>query len=147
MKGVKDRLDLRTIDELVEAGERLAIADNDLRWALIEARKRAGYTQRDVAEILGVSQPTIANFESHENDPRLSTLRRYALAVGADVRHQVRLPDGVLVESATWGTSVRSHYSFDEVRDRESVSTVESVQARDRVLEREIARSHYVLAA
>lgn len=101
MSGIKDRLDSRTFDELVKASERLALADNEMRWALIESRKRAGYSQRELAEIIGVSQPTIANFERHENDPRLSTLRRYALAVGAEIRHQVRICDGSVVESAT----------------------------------------------
>lgn len=39
--------------------------------------------------MFGVTQPTIAAFEHHDNDPRLSTLRRYALAVGAAVSHRV----------------------------------------------------------
>lgn len=120
MLTLKSRLDSRTFDELVKASERLALADNDLRWALIEARKRAGYTQRELAEILGVSQPTVANFERQDNDPRLSTLRRYALAVGADIRHQVLLPDGAQVETASWRACASVEYIFVSSADPDS---------------------------
>jgi hypothetical protein len=50
---------------------------------------------------MGVSQPTIAGIESQDNDPRLSTLRRYALAVGAQVQHAVTTRDGLII-SSTW---------------------------------------------
>lgn len=57
--------------------------------ALIQARKEAGLSQRDVADVMGVEQSAVAAFESQDDDPRLSTLRRYALAVGASVEHRV----------------------------------------------------------
>ena len=76
-------------DELVERVADLVVSDEELLYALIEARKAAGLTQRQVAEILGVKQPTVAKFEHHDSDPKLSTIRRYALAVGAHVRHEV----------------------------------------------------------
>lgn len=80
------------MDELVAAAADLAAADERLRYLLVQARKAAGLTQRDVAEALGVRQATVAGFERHDNDPRLSTIRRYALAVGAAVRHDVSSP-------------------------------------------------------
>lgn len=43
---------------------------------------------------MGVTQPAVAEFDSQEHDPRLSTLRRYALAVGATVTHRVVIADG-----------------------------------------------------
>ena len=67
----------------------LATADQELRLALIEARRAAGLTQRDVAEALGISQSAVSQFERYDNDPQLSTVRRYALAVGAAITHQV----------------------------------------------------------
>ena len=33
--------------------------------------------------------PAVAAFESHESNPTLSTVRRYALAVGARISHEV----------------------------------------------------------
>lgn len=37
----------------------------------------------DVPPCMGVSQPTVAGFERYDANPRLSTVRRYTLAVGA----------------------------------------------------------------
>ena len=60
-----------------------------LRAALVGLRKRHGLSQAVVAERMGVSQPTVAGFEHHDANPTLSTLRRYALAVGARTRTTV----------------------------------------------------------
>jgi len=74
--------DESAIEALVEADERLLDELRDLR-------KRNGLSQQDVADRLGVTQGAIARIEGGSRDPRLSTLRRYAFAVGADVRHVV----------------------------------------------------------
>lgn len=148
--GTKERLNSRNFDELVELAERLAEADNDLRWALIEARKRAGYTQRELADVLGVRQPTIAEFERQENDPKLSTLRRYALAVGAEVCHKVRISDGSVVESSTWGSSSAGSFTRFEAKGEgssDSVRTDKVAIVVEMSKRSKSARSDYVLAA
>lgn len=64
--------------------------DHDLLDELRQIRRRSGLTQREVADRLGVVQETVSAFERLGNDPRLSSIRRYALAVGALVTHNVR---------------------------------------------------------
>ncbi len=53
---------------------------------LLEARRRAGLTQEQVAARMGVSQPALARVEaslgSRKHSPSLATLRKYADAVG-----------------------------------------------------------------
>ncbi len=51
---------------------------------------------------MGVKQPTVAKFEREDNDPRLYTLRRYTLAVGATIAHQVTSRDGKQFNSVNW---------------------------------------------
>ncbi|MEN2739532.1 helix-turn-helix transcriptional regulator [Microbacterium sp. X-17] len=80
----------------------LAKADYRLLLGLIKARKSRGLTQKDVADKLGVSQPTIADFERQDSDPKLSTIRRYAHAVGAIVTHQVELDNGQYDQVQDW---------------------------------------------
>ena len=41
---------------------------------LIKARKEAGYTQRQVAEILKISKSTIASYETGRTQPDIETL-------------------------------------------------------------------------
>ena len=57
---------------------------------LLRARARAGLTQDAVAERMGTTKSAISRLESAgKHTPSLSTLRRYALAVGCNV--QVKL--------------------------------------------------------
>lgn len=69
----------------------LARADHELHAALLRARRQQNLTQVQVAELMGVKQPTVASFERYDNDPRLSTIRRYAHAVGVTISHTVLL--------------------------------------------------------
>ncbi|GLW96699.1 helix-turn-helix domain-containing protein [Microtetraspora sp. NBRC 16547] len=64
--------------------------DTRLIESLVELRKAQGVTQAQVAERMGRSQPAVSDFERLGGDPHLSTIRRYALAVGASVHHIVR---------------------------------------------------------
>lgn len=50
--------------------------------SLVNVRKRKKLTQQQVADRLGISQPSVAEFEGEASDPKLSTLQRYARAVG-----------------------------------------------------------------
>jgi DNA-binding XRE family transcriptional regulator len=56
---------------------------------LVAARNRAGLTQAQVAGRMGTTQSTIARLESGKRLPTLSSLERYAQAVGCKI--QLRL--------------------------------------------------------
>jgi DNA-binding XRE family transcriptional regulator len=53
---------------------------------LLEARRRAGLTQEQVAERMGIKQSALARIEtsitSRKHAPSLTTLRKYAAALG-----------------------------------------------------------------
>ncbi|WP_449242756.1 helix-turn-helix transcriptional regulator, partial [Desulfovibrio sp.] len=51
----------------------------------VAARTRAGKTQAQVAEAMGVSQPAVAKIEAGKVK-NLDTLKRYASAVGCRIR-------------------------------------------------------------
>ena len=67
----------------------LVAADHTLVRDLVAVRERSGMTQADVARIMGTSQASVSRFESGNSDAHLSTVRRYAKAVGALIRHEV----------------------------------------------------------
>ena len=57
---------------------------------LLKARARAGLTQDAVAELMGTTKSAVSRLEgAGKHAPSLSTLRRYARAVGCDL--QVKL--------------------------------------------------------
>ncbi len=53
---------------------------------LRQAREEAGLTQEEVARRLHTQKSAISRIENHADDVRLSTLRRYAEAVGANLQ-------------------------------------------------------------
>ena len=53
---------------------------------LRQAREASGLTQAEVARRLHTQKSAISRIENHAEDVRLSTLRRYADAVGANLQ-------------------------------------------------------------
>ncbi|MEW5980261.1 MAG: helix-turn-helix transcriptional regulator [Acidobacteriota bacterium] len=53
---------------------------------LRQARERAGITQETVAKRLHTKKSAISRIENHAEDIRLSTLKKYAKAVGKRLR-------------------------------------------------------------
>jgi DNA-binding XRE family transcriptional regulator len=75
----------RQVDAIAKAAESLALT---LLNELIEARKKSDLSQVEVARRMGVPQSAVVRLESGAHSPTLSTLTRYAAAVG--VRLEVR---------------------------------------------------------
>jgi predicted transcriptional regulator len=61
---------------------------------LAGARRAAGLSQTEVAARMGTSQSVVARLETGEIDARLSTLQRYAAAVGRELELGVRPQEG-----------------------------------------------------
>lgn len=59
-----------------------------------EIRSLMEKTQADMAEALGIKQPTVAGMEKAGQDVKLSSLKRYVEAGGGKVRLDIELPDG-----------------------------------------------------
>jgi HTH-type transcriptional regulator / antitoxin HipB len=64
-------------------------ADFKIGVILRQARESAGLTQEELARRLQTKKSAISRIENHADDVRLSTLRRYADAIGANL--QIRL--------------------------------------------------------
>ncbi|MDR2374222.1 MAG: helix-turn-helix domain-containing protein [Bifidobacteriaceae bacterium] len=78
-----------SVEMLTRRMERLAEDHDRLLVSLRDMRRAKGLTQAQVAERMGVTQPTVAQLERYDANPTLSTLRRYALAVGASTSTSV----------------------------------------------------------
>lgn len=78
----------------------LARENREMRADLVSARRQAGLSQKDVADRMGVSQQAVYKLERYDADPRISTLERYANAVGALIFHRVVIDRGQSVSLA-----------------------------------------------
>ncbi len=63
-----------------------------LSVTLVEHRKATGLSQTEVAARMGTSQSAVARLEAGEADVRLSTIERYAAAVGLHLDWQLEPP-------------------------------------------------------
>ena len=64
----------------------LSDARREVVAELVLERQRLGLSQTEVAARMKTSQSAVARFEAGEGDIRLSTLQRYASAVGRDLQ-------------------------------------------------------------
>jgi transcriptional regulator with XRE-family HTH domain len=58
----------------------------ELADGLVAERVKLGLTQTEVAARMGTSQSAVARLEAADGDIRLSTLERYATALGMELR-------------------------------------------------------------
>jgi DNA-binding XRE family transcriptional regulator len=82
--------DGREAGETVAVDEASAILARKLLRSLIAARTKAGLSQAEVARRMAVPQPAIVRLEAGTHSPTLTTLARYASAIGVDL--DVRQP-------------------------------------------------------
>jgi ribosome-binding protein aMBF1 (putative translation factor) len=52
---------------------------------VIARRSERGWSQRQLAEAAGMTQPQVARFESGDTDPRLSTIQKLYAALDIDM--------------------------------------------------------------
>ncbi len=68
----------------------LADRRRELIEELVRARRESELSQTEIAARMGTSQSAVARLESGALDARLSTLERYAAALGRTVDWQIR---------------------------------------------------------
>ncbi|EJS6906048.1 TPA: helix-turn-helix domain-containing protein [Salmonella enterica] len=92
---------MRTLEEMIaarspESQARIADRVEEMRQevALSQLRAELQMSQSELAAAMGVKQPTLAKIEQPDNDPRLSTLKRYVAALGGELSIDVTLPTG-----------------------------------------------------
>jgi len=62
---------------------------------LSEIRERAGKSQRQIADALGIKQPSLSKLEK-QSDMQISTLRRIVNALGGELQVSARFPAGTV---------------------------------------------------
>jgi transcriptional regulator with XRE-family HTH domain len=61
-----------------------------LQRTLAGKRQELGLSQTEVARRMGTSQSAVARIEAGEIDAKISTLQRYALAIGFEIEFSLR---------------------------------------------------------
>lgn len=92
---------MRTLDEVIasrspESQARIKeMADEMiLEVGLQMMREELRLSQKQVADIMGISQPAITQLEQRGNELKLATLKRYIEAMGGKLSLDIELPTG-----------------------------------------------------
>ncbi len=93
----------KSFDELVKrtttkkTREKAARRAQELLGELLlsEVRKLTGKSQRQVADTLGIKQPSLSKLEK-QNDMQISTLRKIVKALGGELEVLARFPRGTV---------------------------------------------------
>ncbi|SMO49365.1 helix-turn-helix domain-containing protein [Propioniciclava tarda] len=117
MSTLEDLLGINASSPSMIRAELLADNDRALLRGLIQVRRARGFSQEAVGAIMGITQPSVASFEAHDSNPTLATIRRYAHAVGALIKHDVEMDEGQLLDDQTRGNWVTTSINDLPVRD------------------------------
>ena len=79
--------------EVVEKAKAMA-SEILLNIHLAELREKVALTQKELAGVMGVKQPTIAGMEKNGQDIKLSSLKKYIEATGGKLNIDVEMADG-----------------------------------------------------
>lgn len=85
MTDLAELLGIDMTDPVHQHARRLAEMHSQLIYDLVALRQRKGLSRREVAQRCGWKRSRVADFERIGGDPWLSSISRYALAVGADI--------------------------------------------------------------
>ena len=90
-----DELVIRTATKKTQA--RAAVRTRELLGELLlsEVRQLAGKSQRQVAETLGIKQPSLSKLEK-QGDMQISTLRKIVKALGGELQVLAKFPKGTV---------------------------------------------------
>lgn len=85
---------LKKVDsEVIKNAEEQA-AEEILEIRLARLREELELTQNEVAKLLGISQPSVANLEKRGEEVKVASLKRYVEAMGGKLRLCIELPNG-----------------------------------------------------
>lgn len=88
-KYVKDR---KARDPKFARGYDRGYSEFKIGVLLRQAREQAGLTQEQIARVLNTQKSAISRIENHAEDIRLSTLERFAEAVGCKLEVKIGQP-------------------------------------------------------
>lgn len=91
MKTLKNTVD--SPDAKSQAGLPVT-AGKSLQASLQVIRGEMHLSQKAIADVIGISQPAIAQIEQRGNDVKLITLKRYIEAMGGKLSLSIELPEG-----------------------------------------------------
>jgi transcriptional regulator with XRE-family HTH domain len=119
------------------------------RERFVEARKRNGFSQEEVADDLGITQQTVARFENSKRGMSLNDMPKWAAAIGEDWRSLVvdEMPGGSKSELRRALSDKRAELGMRRAEAGNAAAALERAQQQLRLRESDARRTQALLAA
>ena len=111
-----DELVKRTTTKKTQA--RAAVRTQELLAELLlsEVRQLAGKSQQQVAQVLGIKQPSLSKLEK-QSDMQISTLRKIVKALGGELEVLAKFPKGIVkIDQFDKATQRPKHHKTQELQ-------------------------------
>lgn len=88
------KVDFQTIVDNMDNEEKFLYDIEETKFKLIQnlakCRQLKGLTQKDIADITGMSQQAVSRIEKYGNEPSLANLLKYMKALGLDINNMFK---------------------------------------------------------
>jgi len=85
---------MNKVDPIVVNAARAQADQEIFELRLAQLRQTVEMSQHDIAVVLGISQPSVANLEKRGHEVKISSLKRYIEALGGKLSLDIELADG-----------------------------------------------------
>jgi transcriptional regulator with XRE-family HTH domain len=85
---------MKKVDPTVVNAARAQADQEIFELRLAQLRQTVEMSQHDIAVVLGISQPSVANLEKRGHEVKISSLKRYIEALGGKLSLDIELADG-----------------------------------------------------
>ena len=85
---------MKKVDPIVVNAARAQADQEIFELRLAQLRQTVEMSQHDIAVVLGISQPSVANLEKRGHEVKISSLKRYIEALGGKLSLDIELADG-----------------------------------------------------
>ncbi len=85
---------MKKVDPIVVNAARAQADQEIFELRLAQLRQTVEMSQHDIAVVLGISQPSVANLEKRGHEVKISSLKRYIEALGGKLSLNIELADG-----------------------------------------------------
>ena len=85
---------MKKVDPTIVNAARAQADQEIFELRLAQLRQTVEMSQHDIAVVLGISQPSVANLEKRGHEVKISSLKRYIEALGGKLSLDIELADG-----------------------------------------------------
>lgn len=108
-----------SVEDFLLDGDKKLNKDTDIGKRIRAIREKRGISQRELGDILGVTQQTIGQLENNKTSPKIETLERVAAALN--------VPITALIEASTEAQHLKATWEWIQSNDQKRAELIKEI--------------------